>query len=181
MPHSPFFRTSLCGAALICILTSSCAWLNEGRVSSYPRDLQDSRRDRIGSMAGEDGLILFGKKKKTGGGNTGAAGAGIGVNSHVWRATLDTLRFMPLQSADPFGGVIITDWYEDPEAQGERFKVNAFITSKELRADAVNISLFRQIKKHGEWKDSVTSKDAASDIESRIITRAKRLHAAATQ
>src|SRR5579862_8835017 len=68
----------------------------------------------------------------------------LGVNSYLWRATLDTLSFMPLVSADPFGGVIITDWYEDPKTPGERFKVNALILDKSLRADGVRITVFKQ-------------------------------------
>src|SRR6201998_852295 len=64
----------------------------------------------------------------------------VGVNSYLWHATLDTLSFMPLASADPFGGVIITDWYSPSTTQDERFKVNIFILGRELRADGVRAS-----------------------------------------
>ena len=70
------------------------------------------------SILGEGGLL--GRKKKDGGESA------IGVNSYLWRATLDTVSFMPLASADPFGGVILTDWYTDPQNPNERVKINAF-------------------------------------------------------
>ena len=76
----------------------------------------------------------------------------IGVNSYLWRATLDTLSFMPLASADPFGGVIITDWYEDPKAPGERFKVNALILDRSLRADGVKLTVFKQKQVKNAWQ-----------------------------
>ena len=52
---------------------------------------------------------------------------GISVNGFLWRATLDTISFMPLAQADPFGGIILTDWYRPPETQDERFKINVYI------------------------------------------------------
>ena len=83
------------------------------------------------------------------------AAQGLGVNSFLWRATLDTLGFMPLASADPFGGVIITDWYEDPKTKGERFKVNALILDKTLRADGVKITVFKQrLDAKNIWRDT---------------------------
>ena len=48
--------------------------------------------------------------------------AGVGVNAFLWRAALDTVSFMPLASADPWGGVINTEWYSNPEKADERFK-----------------------------------------------------------
>src|SRR5437660_56848 len=61
----------------------------------------------------------------------------LGVNSYLWRATLDTLNFMPLASADPVGGIIISDWYAAPDKPDERVKVNVYILDKRLRADAL--------------------------------------------
>src|SRR5690606_12233766 len=67
---------------------------------------------------------------------------GIGVNSFLWRAALDTVSFMPLASADPFGGVILTDWYEAPETPQERLKLNVFILDRQLRSDALQVRVF---------------------------------------
>ena len=77
--------------------------------------------------------------------NSGGGGnAGIGVNTFLWRASLDTVSFMPLSSADPFGGVIITDWYSPPEVPSERFKMTVYILDRQLRADGIKVSVFRQ-------------------------------------
>ena len=73
-----------------------------------------------------------------------AAGAGLAVNAYLWRATLDTLSFMPLAWADPFGGTIITDWYSPPGATGERFRAQAYVMGRQLRSDGVRVQVFRQ-------------------------------------
>ena len=72
--------------------------------------------------------------------------ASIGVNGYLWRATLDTLSFMPLASADPYGGVVITDWYTNPEKPDERFKCTVYILDARLRADGLNVAVFKQHK-----------------------------------
>lgn len=122
------------------------------------------------SVFGEGGLSLFGNKKKKDDGSTG-----IGVNSYLWRASLDTVSFMPLASADPFGGVIITDWYIAPEKPNERFKVNIFILDKQLRSDGVKVKVFRQIKKGGNWVDSTVADNTGPQMEDAILTRARQL------
>jgi hypothetical protein len=103
----------------------------------------------------------------------------IQVNAYLWRATLDTLAFMPLVSADPFGGVIITDWYVPPATPGERFKVNAYILSKQMTANAIQVSLFHQVLQNGQWVDQPADPAAASGLEDRILARAADLQAEA--
>ena len=78
----------------------------------------------------------------------------LGVNSFLWHASLDTLAFMPLASADPFGGVIITDWYSAPDDQNERMKVTVYILDRRLRADGIKIAVFRQTKAGAAWVDA---------------------------
>ncbi|MGB0553289.1 MAG: DUF3576 domain-containing protein, partial [Alphaproteobacteria bacterium] len=78
------------------------------------------------------------------GGEGSSSGTGISVNGFLWRAALDTISFMPLAQADPFGGIILTDWYRPAETEGERFKVNVYILDSELRADGLRVSVFRQ-------------------------------------
>ena len=102
-------------------------------------------------------------------------GAAIGVNSYLWRATLDTLAFMPLQSADPFGGVIISDWYEDPALPGERFKLTVYILDQRLRADGIRVAVFRQQRSGSGWADVAVSPNTGPDIENAILTRARQL------
>ncbi|KPP82007.1 MAG: lipoprotein of unknown function DUF3576 [Oceanicaulis sp. HLUCCA04] len=106
--------------------------------------------------------------------------AGIGVNTFLWRATLDTLSFMPLDQIDPFGGVIITDWYANPEAPEERFKATAYILDSRLRADALSVQLFRQTRNSetGEWTDATVDPGTRIQLENAILTRARQLRIA---
>ena len=124
------------------------------------------------SIFGGDGFSFGGSDKGD------KAQTGIGVNAWLWRATLDTISFMPLSSADPFGGVVITEWYQPPESEGERFKVNAFIMDKQLKANAINVKIFRQVKKGNQWQDADTSKNMATELENAILTRARRMRVA---
>jgi hypothetical protein len=100
----------------------------------------------------------------------------IGVNAYLWRATLDTLAFMPLSSADPYGGIVITDWYVNPEKQDERFKCTVYILDTRLRADGLNVTVFKQVKDAtGGWVDATASDQTSTDIENAILTRARQL------
>jgi hypothetical protein len=100
----------------------------------------------------------------------------IGVNGYLWRATLDTLSFMPLASADPYGGVIITDWYTNPEKPDERFKCTVYILDSRLRADGLNVAVFKQNRDaQGAWIDAPAAGQTETDIENAILTRARQL------
>lgn len=127
-----------------------------------------------GSIFGQS-LKLSGKKNR-GGDSDGASG--IGVNSFLWRATLDTVSFMPLASADPFGGVILTDWYIDPQITNERVKINAFILGRDLQAANIRVRTFRQILQNGQWVDAAVSEETARKLEDAILTRARELRIA---
>jgi hypothetical protein len=102
----------------------------------------------------------------------------LGVNSFLWRASLDTLAFLPLVSADPFGGVIITDWYVAPASPDERLKVTAYISDTALRADGLKIVVFRQTRANGVWGDAAASPDTAHKLEDAVLTRARELRLA---
>ena len=122
---------------ILCGYLSACNF-SIGGDPTYPED-----RDRSERGAGSDSTIfgeggLFGDSKARGPDN---GATGVGVNSLLWRASLDTISFMPLVSADPFGGVIITDWYTPPQTPDERFKVNIYILGRALRADGVRASV----------------------------------------
>ena len=100
----------------------------------------------------------------------------IGVNGYLWRATLDTLAFMPLSSADPYGGVVITDWYTNPEKPDERFKCTVYILDTRLRADGLNVTVFKQVRDAaGGWIDAPASDQTSTDVENAILTRARQL------
>lgn len=122
------------------------------------------------SVFGPKGLRLLGQDDDDDKGQTG-----IGVNSYLWRASLDTVSFMPLASADPFGGVILTDWYSPPESPNERLKLNVFILDRQLRADGIQVKIFRQVRKGGEWRDAEASQETATQLEDAILTRARQM------
>lgn len=130
-------------------------------------------------LFGPDGITLLGGGKDD---QAGAAGGGVGVNSYLWRASLDSISFMPLASADPFGGVIITEWYSPPETPAERFKINVFILGRDLRADGVRTAVFRQRRDNaGAWSDAPVEAQTATDLENSILARARQLRVATAQ
>ena len=102
----------------------------------------------------------------------------LGVNSYLWHASLDTLSFLPLVSADPFGGVIISEWYVAPSSPDERLKVTIYIMDRSLRADALKVVVFRQTGNAGVWQDAQPSPDTAHKLEDSILTRARELRLA---
>ena len=148
---------------------SACSSDSSTDMSTPQSDIQN-RKIRNGSLTGDDGgLTILGRK------NGQEDGGALGVNSFLWRSTLDTLSFMPLASADPFGGVIITDWYEDPKTPGERFKVNAIILDKTLRPDGVKITVFKQRLSGSAWRDQKVDKALEKSLEDTILTHAREL------
>ena len=148
------------------------------REYSYP--ISDGKRSTI--YTGEVRESVFGPGGITFGGPDRPetqGGGGIGVNSFLWRASLDTLSFMPLASADPFGGVIITAWYSPPEFPDERFKITVYILDRQLRADGLKVAAFRQQRKGAaSWRDAAVAKETATDLENAILTRARQLRIA---
>ncbi|MBI1328859.1 MAG: DUF3576 domain-containing protein [Alphaproteobacteria bacterium] len=103
----------------------------------------------------------------------------LGVNRYLWHATLDTLSFMPLASADPFGGVVITDWYTAPENPNERMKLTIYILDRRLRADGIRVATFRQIRQGDIWQDAPVNTETSTKLEDAILTRARELRLAA--
>ena len=105
------------------------------------------------------------------------AQAGIGVNGYLWRATLETLSFMPLLTADPWGGVVNYDWYVNPQTPNERFKATVFILDTRLRADALNVTVTKEVRAAGgDWTASPVAAQTEADLENAILTKARQLH-----
>ncbi|RAU23538.1 DUF3576 domain-containing protein [Paramagnetospirillum kuznetsovii] len=146
----------------------------------YPQYEKGQSAPRMGNekretIFGPEGM--FGKSKPEGEG-----GSGIGVNAYLWRASLDTISFMPITTADAFGGTIISDWYQLPETPNERYKVNVFILDRTLRADGVKVSLFKQARDAvGTWVDVKVDPRMAVDLENSILTRARQLRIVSTE
>jgi len=110
--------------------------------------------------------------------SSGTGARTLGVNSYLWHATLDTLSFIPLASADPFGGVVITEWYSAPQVPAERMKVTVYILDRNLRADGLKVAVFRQVKGADGWADAQVAADTATKLEDAILTRARELRLA---
>ncbi|WP_423606267.1 DUF3576 domain-containing protein [Sphingomonas sp. MS122] len=103
----------------------------------------------------------------------------IGVNAYLWRASLDTISFMPIVQTDSNGGVIVTDWYVNPNLQTERMKVTIAILDQDLRADALRVAAVRQVNQNGQWVDSPVEAATVQKLEDIILTRARDLRRAA--
>lgn len=105
----------------------------------------------------------------------------IGVNSYLWRATLDTLSFMPLVQTDSNGGVVVTDWYINPQTPSERIKVTVSILDQDLRADAVRVAALRQVAQGGQWIAAPVQAGTVQKLEDLILTRARDLRRGAIE
>jgi hypothetical protein len=176
MKRSPVrFRLALPMLAVAVALVAGCGAQTE---YNYPDRKPGQQNDPTGSnkktegLFGGDGFTLFGRNSAP----EDPGGAGLGVNTYLWRASLDSVSFMPLSSADPFGGVIITDWYSPPETPNERFKLNIYILGRQLRADGVKAAVFRQRREPGgAWVDAAVETRTAIELENAILTRARQL------
>jgi hypothetical protein len=171
----PSFRILRAALPAVIIALTACSEFR----STYP---EKPVGEPLPATASEDTpgtlfLDLFGagpKKPAEAGTNS------IVINAYLWRASLDTLSFMPLAKTDPFGGVIITDWFAPPQSPAERFKMSIFILDRQLVADALRVSVFRQVKNaSGEWVDAAVNIRTAPDVENAILTRARELRSAA--
>ncbi|GGG31717.1 hypothetical protein GCM10010964_19620 [Caldovatus sediminis] len=178
-------RTSRIALALPLAALTFAAACGETRAVRNDEYVDDSRRAQVrGRLSGSsDGLLVFGVDRSRPPGNAGdpgGAGGGLGVNAYLWRATLDTLSFMPLASADPFGGVVITDWYTPPSEPSERFRATAYLLGRQLRSDGVRVSVHRQVRdRNGAWVDQPVSPGTAAALEDNILARARELRSQA--
>ena len=99
----------------------------------------------------------------------------LGMNSFLWRAALDTFSFLPVAKADPFGGVIISDWYSPPGRPSERMKATVYIMDRELRAEGLKVKVFRQARTGNEWQYVQANAEMERKLEDAILTRARQL------
>ena len=158
-------------AILIGALLSSCGGEVLDLATLDDETVDMNKRETI---FGGDLLTLCGDPAT----GTPKGGSGVGVNAFLWRASLDVLSSWPVSSADPFGGVIITDWYAPPETPRERFKFNIFILSRAIRADGVRVSIFKQFKNAGgEWQQAVLQSETEASVENAILTKAQQFRA----
>ena len=169
-PVAKFLILTLLAASL-----TACAYMKPSPVDPSYQGMGSPTDPYSTKIGGEGGLFTIGTSKTRADAAGGGGGGGIGVNAFLWRGALDTLSFLPLTSADPFGGVIITDWYTPADATGERFKATAYILGRELRSDAIRVSVFRQVNQGGRWVDAPVSPVVQADIENKVLDKARRL------
>lgn len=160
---------------LLALSLSACSSdYTQEEIKTEPRE--DRLNKGMGKFLGEDTLTFGGPKKRE------LEDTGLGVNSYLWRASLDTISFMPLASADPFGGVILTEWYSPPQSPQERLKINIFILDRQLRSDGLRVSIFRQEKdKSGQWRDMSIDSQTIKDLENTILARARHFRTQTTK
>ena len=167
----------LAAVAIALPLLAACGDSNQRLVNNDEYGDYRGGRARNRPQGANAGLVVFGVDKDREAREAAAAGgaAGLSVNAYLWRATLDTLSFMPLASADPFGGTIITEWYTPASANNERFRAQAYVLGRQLRSDGVRVQVFRQTLDRGQWVDSPVSAATNSDLEDKVLARAREL------
>ncbi len=172
----PATSAAALGLILPLLLVAACGGENQRMVQNDEYGDWRGSRVRQRPLGTNAGLVVFGvDKEREERQAAAAAGAGLSVNAYLWRAALDTLSFMPLASADPFGGTIITDWHSPPAAQGERFRAQAYVMGRQLRSDGVRVQIFRQVLERGQWVDSPVSAATNSEMEDKVLARAREL------
>lgn len=174
MPREPAsFIYALSFAAALVPLLAGC-----DSVDSVQPRYPDRTREllyRYGRVGGENGLIGFDFGK----GVAQNAAADSLANRFLWLAALDTIAFMPITSADPRSGVILTDWYAQPGSSTERFKVDIHVRGAAFHPDNLRVSVFRQIRAEtSEWRDAPVSEGVAEHLAGTVLARARALQSA---
>jgi len=147
---------------------------------SDPKDKKlqlDDARNRLNTGGGLFGkkptnLLALGKNKST----SNTASVGFPINPYLWKGSLETISFMPLTSADPFGGIIITDWYAEQNGSNQRCKINIFIKGVELKTENLKVNSFCQkLNEKNVWIDQKTNQENNTKLENAILNKAKKI------
>lgn len=110
------------------------------------------------------------------GGSSSERKGGVAVNAYLWRASLDALSFMPMEQTDPFGGTIKTGWHIAAATPNERLRVAVYILDSRLRADALRVSVFKEVKgSSGNWVDATVDPETVTKLENLILNKARAL------
>ena len=98
------------------------------------------------------------------------------VSPILWQAAHDTLDFVKYASEDPLTGSIVTDWYSPPGNPDLRYRVNVFILSRALHSDSLTVTIDRQQRSaDGQWAETTIARQAETDLENAILSRARQL------
>ena len=153
---------------------SGSTFNSANRKESALMDAQN-RLNTGGGLFGNDGLDFFGGDENENKGSGGFASVGMPINPYLWSASLETLSFIPLSSADPFGGTIFTDWYTSENNENERCKINVFINGAELKTQNLRVSSFCETFKNNKWVGIKTNNEDNISLENVILNKAKKL------
>ncbi len=154
--------------ATICLLMLLSACSNTQQTAEAPKSREDKVKLGFGSIAGPEGITL-GSDKVSGRTNDSA---GQVVNSYLWKASLDTLKFAPLVSSDGPGGILVTDWYQ-PAGAKDRLKIQVRIKDRQLRSDALEVSVYKQERQNTGWHDVGIDNKASRELENIILLKAR--------
>jgi len=164
------FMYTLISGAVLALTACSGARIEKADPNPTPHDTVQGE----GVFSGKSGNILEafrGKKSEAGYGDV----ASIGVNPYLWRASLEALSFMPISQADSAGGVILTDWYANPNNVNERVKVNVLILGRLFKPQTLEVKVFKQRKNGDSWSESEMSSETSHQLEDTILTKARVL------
>ena len=159
-------KTRIITILLIFILVGAC----NGKVpGADARKIPPNVEDRVKQNIEEGrGFTLKGATEKKNSGEFDFASS-----NELWRASLDTLDFMPLALANYSGGIIVTDWYSDGSSDGESVKISIRFLSNEVRADALNIKVFyKNCSIQNNCKISDKSENLSGELARKILSKA---------
>ena len=183
MRHSIYPSTKTFAALMLAVFTLAACTLQPTAPApdggAEPEQSPENKQ-RYGSIIGGNDSSGFNISKLLDPSGGGGAGS-LPINAILWRASLDTISVMPLDTVDTFGGTIITEWYAHPEDPTKRIKLAIFVVDQELRSDAIKVQVYLQERPQGlfEWQDVGRDADLASRVEDLILTRAREIRAAA--
>lgn len=156
--------------AVLAICFSLCACSKLNVKNDYPKTRQQKEEDRIGKLTGTG--LTFGK----GSSESSSASSQMDINTYLWKASIDQVNFMPLNSTDSLSGTIVTDWYSINDNSKERYKVNIYIIGKELTSHSLKVSVYKRIiGSNGNWNNQYQDSNLAEKIKTKIIERAREL------
>ena len=157
------------------IIERSGTKFNSGQNKQLALQDAETRLQSGGGLLGNDGLSVSGIINQDNKSNASVGTFGMPINIFLWRGALDTINFMPLNSADPIGGTILTDWYSSSNNENERCKLNIFISGAELKTQNLKVTSFCQEFKNQKWINKDVSPENNIKLENAILNKAKKL------
>jgi len=159
-------KTALCAS----IMLAGCSALGEGEPANVP----DIPIRQTGTFNNES--LFEGQSIRETLLGQGSDENRLPVNKYLWRASLDTISFLPIASVDTFSGVIATDWATAQGAPNERSRVTVFVRDAELTATALDVTVFREtLVPGGTWQSVAADPTVAGRLEDAILTKARQL------